>query len=93
MQLSFDYEELNASYKMREISLSTDCFHSYSNQELEATSSSSENQIYVHSSTLEKRITELESKLATSRKLFDNERDQFLKKVKDLKQQLSNKTP
>ena len=45
MQLSFDYKKLNASYKYREIPLSTDYFHSYSNQELEAKTSSADPRI------------------------------------------------
>ena len=41
---------------------------------------------------LEKKITELDSNLVTSRKCFDDERDQFLNKIKNLEQQLSDKT-
>ena len=93
MQLPLDYEKLNDSYKTREITLSDDYFHSYSDQELAAkTSSSSNNRLYIPPLILEHRITELETDLQTKCKSFDDERDQFLKQIKDLEQTVSDIT-
>ena len=92
MQQSLDYEKLNASYKTREITLSDDYFQSYSNQGLEAKPSSSNNRIYVPTLILEERISELETNLKTKYKSFDDERDRYLKKIKDLEQQVSDKS-
>ena len=80
MQIPFNYKHLNESYDSREITLSDDYFHSYSEKELNQEPSSSNNQIYIPNLILEKKISELETDLKNKNRAFDDELNQFLEK-------------
>ncbi|KAI3770757.1 hypothetical protein L6452_01900 [Arctium lappa] len=82
VQLPFVYDELNASYRTRELTLSTDYFHSYSNEEIH--SKPVEPKIYVPPLVLEKKLVQLEQDFEKERELFESEINKLSKHLSSL---------